>query len=93
VDGKGIPMQYLQIDSYWYYKGKNGGVTNWSATPEAFPGGLAALSEETGTRNRHLFGAVINMAIILPRQARDKNTGKLREKRSVLCIRVEVCRA
>ena len=55
MDDKGIPMQYLQIDSYWYYKGKNGGVTNWSATPEAFPGGLAALSEETGARKRRLF--------------------------------------
>ena len=38
----------LQIDSYWYYKGKHGGVSNWSATPAAFPSGLAALSEETG---------------------------------------------
>ena len=24
------------------------GVTNWTATPEAFPGGLAALSAQTG---------------------------------------------
>ena len=67
-------MQYLQIDSYWYYKGKNGGVTNWSATPEAFPGGLAALSEETGTRNQRLFGAVINMANHFAKTARGKHT-------------------
>ena len=46
VDGKGIPMRYLQIDSYWYYK-VGGGVSNWTATPEAFPGGLKKLSADT----------------------------------------------
>ena len=40
--------RYVQIDSYWYYKGKSGGVTNWTATPTAFPGGLSALKDETG---------------------------------------------
>ena len=46
VEGKGIPMRYLQIDSYWYYK-VGGGVSNWTATPEAFPGGLKKLSTDT----------------------------------------------
>ena len=33
-----IPFQYLQIDSWWYYKGANGGVKNWTAMPGIFPG-------------------------------------------------------
>jgi len=45
---RGIPMRYLQLDSYWYYKGKGGGVTNWTARPDAFPKGLADLSDATG---------------------------------------------
>ena len=45
---RNIPFQYLQLDSFWYYKGNSGGVTNWIATPEAFPKGLTALSKTTG---------------------------------------------
>jgi hypothetical protein len=47
VRGKGIPLKYLQIDSYWYYKGAGGGVQNWTWTPEAFPDGLPALTAAT----------------------------------------------
>ena len=43
-----IPLRYLQIDSYWYFKGSHGGVVNWTATPTAFPDGLAKLSKDTG---------------------------------------------
>lgn len=47
VAGRGIPLRYLQLDSYWYFKGSHGGVVNWTATPEAFPNGLAQLSADT----------------------------------------------
>jgi hypothetical protein len=28
-----IPYAYVLLDSWWYFKGKSGGVTNWTATP------------------------------------------------------------
>lgn len=45
---KGIPYNYLQLDSWWYYRedGKDtsgvplSGVTNWTAMPTIFPDGL-----------------------------------------------------
>ncbi|XP_033764085.1 uncharacterized protein LOC117345186 [Pecten maximus] len=43
-----IPYQYLQIDSWWYYKGLMDGVKNWSYRPEIFPRGIKFLSETTG---------------------------------------------
>ena len=36
-----FPFHYLQIDSWWYYKGLNNGVANWDARPDVFPDGLA----------------------------------------------------
>jgi hypothetical protein len=48
VDQRNIPFRYLQIDSFWYTKGSSGGVSNWTATATAFPGGLEALSNLTG---------------------------------------------
>lgn len=27
-----IPIQYIQLDSWWYYKDKTTAVTNWDAT-------------------------------------------------------------
>ena len=41
-------ISFKQLDSFWYFKGKGGGVTNWSATPAAFPKGLPALRKGTG---------------------------------------------
>ena len=43
-----LPFKYLQIDSWWYYKGIGDGVTNWNARPDIFPGGLPALIRELG---------------------------------------------
>ncbi len=36
------PLRYLQIDSWWYYKGIGDGVSNWTASPDIFPNGLPA---------------------------------------------------
>ena len=36
----GIPAQYFQLDSWWYYKGINDGVTLWEPMPSVFPDGL-----------------------------------------------------
>jgi hypothetical protein len=38
-----IPYHFYQLDSWWYYKGKDGGVSKWDARPDVFPDGLAAL--------------------------------------------------
>ncbi len=52
----GIPYQYLQIDSWWYYRQNDtdkafvplSGVTNWTARPDIFPGGRQAVYQATG---------------------------------------------
>ena len=36
-----LPFHYLQIDSWWYYKGLKDGVAEWRARPDVFPDGLA----------------------------------------------------
>ena len=43
-----IPYRYLQIDSWWYFKGDAGGVKNWTAMPSIFPNGIEAVVEKTG---------------------------------------------
>eukprot|EP01039_Chlorochromonas_danica_P003209 gene3209-3514_t len=42
-----LPFRYLLLDSWWYYKGSNGGVSNWTAMPDLFPRGLSYLTEAT----------------------------------------------
>jgi len=41
-----LPFRYLQIDSWWYYKGIGDGVTEWVARPDIFPDGLPALDRK-----------------------------------------------
>jgi hypothetical protein len=41
-----LPFHYLQIDSWWYYKGIGGGVTQWTSMPDVFPDGLPALDRK-----------------------------------------------
>lgn len=43
-----IPIKYVLLDSWWYFKGSNGGVSDWSPRPEIFPQGLEALYQATG---------------------------------------------
>jgi hypothetical protein len=38
-----LPIHYMQIDSWWYYKGTGDGVSEWSARPDIFPDGLATV--------------------------------------------------
>ncbi|XP_070576646.1 uncharacterized protein [Ptychodera flava] len=45
-DKIGIPYRYLQIDSWWYYKGELGGAKNWTAKPSIFPHGLVYVSDK-----------------------------------------------
>lgn len=35
-----LPFHYFQLDSWWYYQGIDGGVTNWTARPNVFPDGV-----------------------------------------------------
>jgi hypothetical protein len=41
----GIPYKFYLLDSWWYYKGINDGVKNWTAMPSIFPDGLPALQK------------------------------------------------
>lgn len=42
-----IPYRYLQIDSWWYYKGSGDGVKQWTARPDIFPNGIEAVQKYT----------------------------------------------
>ncbi|CAF3811944.1 unnamed protein product [Rotaria sp. Silwood1] len=35
-----LPFHYIQLDSWWYYKGIRDGVTEWTGRPDIFPDGL-----------------------------------------------------
>ena len=48
AESQRIPYRYWLADSWWYYKGATGGVTNWTAMPEVFPHGFAELTARTG---------------------------------------------
>ncbi|CAF1399023.1 unnamed protein product [Adineta ricciae] len=38
-----LPIHYLQLDSWWYFKGAGDGVSKWIARPDIFPDGLVNL--------------------------------------------------
>jgi hypothetical protein len=38
-----LPFHYIQLDSWWYYKGIGEGVSQWTARPDVFSDGLQAL--------------------------------------------------
>ncbi len=44
----GLPFAYYQLDSWWYYKGKDGGVDRWEARPEVFPDGVGGFHAKLG---------------------------------------------
>lgn len=48
ADQQAIPFRYLQIDSWWYYKGVANGVKNWTAMPSIFPNGIDVVAKQTG---------------------------------------------
>ena len=48
VDFEGIPFGYLQLDSWWYYKGVNNGVKNWTAMTNIFPHGIDTVVKKIG---------------------------------------------
>eukprot|EP00047_Mylnosiga_fluctuans_P005404 m.240269 g.240269 ORF g.240269 m.240269 type:complete len:744 (+) comp13641_c0_seq1:87-2318(+) len=48
ADSVGIPYTYVLLDSWWYYKGFNSGVSRWDARPDIFPHGLEYLYNKTG---------------------------------------------
>jgi len=43
-----IPYKYWLADSWWYFKGVDDGVKNWTAMPSVFPRGLEYVWEQTG---------------------------------------------
>lgn len=48
ADAQAIPYTYVLLDSWWYYQGVGGGVTNWIGRPDIFPQGNAYLRNQTG---------------------------------------------
>ena len=68
-----IPFHYMQLDSYWYYRGTpsslfGGGVKNWTAMQSVFPNGLADLHNRLRVplvaHNRFWSGNCFALAII-----------------------------
>jgi hypothetical protein len=54
-DNIGVPFKHWQFDSWFYPKdggvnpgGGGGAVVNWTAMPEVFPSGMAAIQEQLG---------------------------------------------
>ena len=43
-----IPYKYILLDSWWYYQGVGGGVTEWIGRPDIFPEGNSYLRNKTG---------------------------------------------
>ena len=41
-------LMLTQIDSWWYFKGPDDGVKNWTAMPSVFPNGIEAVVKKTG---------------------------------------------
>ena len=48
AESVGIPYKYILLDSWWYYQGVGGGVTNWIGRPDVFPNGNSFLRNATG---------------------------------------------
>ena len=48
ADSQKLPYKYILLDSWWYYKGENGGVSEWTAMDDVFPEGIDTLYQETG---------------------------------------------
>ena len=42
---KGVPLGYVQLDSWWYVKGRDQGTYRYAADPSLLPDGLAALQQ------------------------------------------------
>lgn len=38
-----LPLHYIEISAWFYYKGVKGGVSNWTARPDVFPDGIPEL--------------------------------------------------
>ena len=45
---EGIPLGYVQLDSWWYAKGKDGGFVDYRPDPAIFPEGLADFRRRLG---------------------------------------------
>jgi hypothetical protein len=43
----GLPFRSWLMDSWWYFKGRDGGVKNWTAMPNIFPDGIARVTQAT----------------------------------------------
>ncbi|CAF2075690.1 unnamed protein product [Rotaria magnacalcarata] len=43
-----LPFHYIQLDSWWYYKGIRDGVSEWIARPDIFPDGLQQVHRRLG---------------------------------------------
>jgi len=38
-----LVIHYIQLDSWWYFKGIGDGITQYTAMSDVFPNGLSAL--------------------------------------------------
>ncbi len=60
ADTKALPFRYVQLDSWWYFKGDDNGVKNWTAMPNIFPNGIQSMQQKTSwpivAHNRFWYG-------------------------------------
>jgi hypothetical protein len=48
VTSTGLPVKNYQFDSWWYFKGKNNGVSLWEPMPTIFPEGMEYVDANMG---------------------------------------------
>ncbi|KAI8505567.1 hypothetical protein Bbelb_167560 [Branchiostoma belcheri] len=62
----GIPYRYVQLDSWWYYKGAGGGVKTWDARPDVFPSGLRAKDTTYAKQNGGNYSFIVEKQLSIP---------------------------
>lgn len=67
ADNLELPYRYVQLDSWWYFKGIGGGVKNWTARPDVFPNGIQSMQSKTKwsivAHNRYWYVDVVVLVV------------------------------
>ena len=94
ADAQQIPYSYVLLDSWWYYKGKGGGIATWDARPDVFPDGLAGLYQKTGWKqmlhNRY-WDPSTTYATKNGGDCANAATTQTQRSEAVVCARARVC--
>uniref|UniRef100_K1QR96 Uncharacterized protein n=1 Tax=Magallana gigas TaxID=29159 RepID=K1QR96_MAGGI len=61
-----LPYGYMQIDSWWYYKGFQNSVKTWEARQDIFPNGIRGRDTTYAKQNNGNFTFVVEPILALP---------------------------